>query len=120
MGLVSSMVEQMAHRDLISRRNNVGNLVQTEMEMEKLCADRAETNCKTAGTEVQIAVSSLTNEWLDTNQAAAYLKVSVGALRNMTSNGQISYYKLGNRNRYRMSELQSLLLSQKRGAIYGN
>jgi excisionase family DNA binding protein len=60
---------------------------------------------------------SLIIEWLTTNEAATYLKIPVGSLRNMTSNGHIPYYKLpGTRlNRYRLDDLQGLLLSQKRG-----
>lgn len=64
--------------------------------------------------------SLTTEEWLDSVQAAAYLKISIGALRNMTSNGQLPYHKLGKRNRYRTEELRELLLSQKRGVSYGN
>lgn len=64
--------------------------------------------------------SLTTEEWLDSVEAAAYLKVSLGALRNMTSNGQVPFYKMGNRNRYRIEELRQLLLSQKRGASNGN
>lgn len=61
--------------------------------------------------------SESTNEWLSSDEAAAYLRVSVGTLRNLTSNGHIPYYKLGRRNRYRISELRSLLLANKRGGI---
>lgn len=64
--------------------------------------------------------SLTTEEWLDSVEAAVYLKVSLGALRNMTSNGQVPFYKMGNRNRYRIEELRQLLLSQKRGASNGN
>lgn len=66
------------------------------------------------------ARSLTTEEWLDSVEAAAYLKVTLGALRNMTSNGQLPFYKVGNRNRYRTEELRTLLLSHKRGASYGN
>jgi excisionase family DNA binding protein len=61
-------------------------------------------------------------DWLTTKEAAEYLKVSVGSLRNMTSNGKIPYYKIpGTRlNRYLLSELKELLLAQKRGGSYGN
>jgi excisionase family DNA binding protein len=59
-------------------------------------------------------------EWLNTEQAADYLSLTVGALRNMTSNGQIPYHKLGNRNRYSVIELRQLLLSNKRGVRHGN
>lgn len=59
-------------------------------------------------------------EWMTTEEAAAYLGLSPGALRNMTSNGQVPYHKLGRRNRYQMVELKQLLLSQKRGVSHGN
>lgn len=62
---------------------------------------------------------SLTTEWLTTIEAAAYLKVSVGTLRNMTSNGRIPYFKLDRRNRYRLCDLRGLLLSQRRGGFRG-
>lgn len=62
--------------------------------------------------------SSLTiQEWMTTEEAADYLRVTVGALRNMTSNGLVPYHKLGDRNRYRFEELRDLLLLQKRGGI---
>lgn len=61
------------------------------------------------------APRSLT-DWLNTEQAAAYLGIPVGSLRNLTSNGRIPYYKLGRRNRYKLSDLHELLLSGKRGS----
>jgi excisionase family DNA binding protein len=70
---------------------------------------------------VRSASGSLkTREWLTTEQAADYLGLSKGALRNMTSNGQVPYHKLGRRNRYSVVELRQLLLSQKRGRCHGN
>lgn len=59
-------------------------------------------------------------EWMTTEDAATYLGVSVGSLRNMASNGQVPYHKLGRRNRYSVVELRQLLLSQKRGGCHGN
>lgn len=54
-------------------------------------------------------------EWLTTEEAAEYLKISVPSLRNMTSNGQVPFYKLARRNRYLKAELREMLLKQKRG-----
>ena len=54
-------------------------------------------------------------EWLTTEEAAEYLKISPGSLRNMTSNGQVPFYKLARRNRYLKSELKDMLLKEKRG-----
>lgn len=59
-------------------------------------------------------------EWLNTREAASYLGLSPGSLLNMTSNGQIPHFKLGRRNRYRVTDLRALLLAQKRGGSYVN
>jgi len=59
--------------------------------------------------------SSLKTEWLNSEEAAIFLRISVKALRNMTSNGQLPFYKLRRRNCYRKDELETLLRSQKRG-----
>ncbi len=56
------------------------------------------------------------NEWLTTKEAAEYLRIPIGSLKNMTSNGQVLYYKLGRRNRYWLPDLRKLLLSEKRGS----
>lgn len=59
--------------------------------------------------------SLTTKEWLTSEEAADYLSISVGTLRNLTSNGKIPYYKFGKLNRYLQTDLRRLLLSQKRG-----
>jgi excisionase family DNA binding protein len=53
-------------------------------------------------------------EWLTTEEAAEYLKISPASLRNMTSNGQVPFYKLARRNRYLKAELKDMLLKEKR------
>lgn len=63
--------------------------------------------------------SLTTEEWLTTEEAALYLRISTFALRNMSSNGKVPYYKLGGRNRYLKSDLRELLLSQRRGGFHG-
>lgn len=63
--------------------------------------------------------SESSKEWLNTDEAARYLALSAGALRNMTSNGNIPYYKLGRRNRYRIDDLRDLLFNNKKGGSYG-
>lgn len=61
--------------------------------------------------------SSLTieYEWLNTDEAAVYLKIPLKTMYNMTSNGYIPFYKLGRRNRYRKDDLDELLLSKRLG-----
>lgn len=59
-------------------------------------------------------------EWLTSKEAAEYLRVSEATLRNMASNGQIPYAKLGRSNRYNRIELYQLLQSHRRGARFGN
>ena len=63
---------------------------------------------------------SLKTEWLTSEEAASYLRVSVKSLFNLCSNGQLTYYKFKKRNRYKRSELEALLLSNKRGGFNGN
>lgn len=55
-------------------------------------------------------------EFLTTKEAAAFLKISEAVLRNKTSSGQVPYYKFFRSNRYKKSDLLSLLLTNKRGA----
>ena len=57
------------------------------------------------------------DEWLTTREAAAFLKVSESVLRNMCSNGQVPFYKLESRNRYRRDDLMNLLLNSKKGGF---
>lgn len=57
-------------------------------------------------------------EWLTSKEAAQYLRVSEGTLRNLVSNGKVPYVKLGRSNRYSRKELRQLLLSKKRGVFY--
>lgn len=56
-------------------------------------------------------------DWMTTKEVAEYLSVSVGQIRNWTSNGKVSYYKIGRHNRYLRSEVDALLFSNKRGGI---
>ena len=60
------------------------------------------------------------DKWLNSFEAAEYLRISVGALRNMTCNGRLPFYKLGRSNRYLLSDLRNTLMSERRGRIYGN
>jgi len=63
--------------------------------------------------------SSLTDklEWMTTKEVAVYLSVSEAQVRNWASNGTIVYHKLGRLNRYLKSEIDALLLTNKRGGI---
>lgn len=54
-------------------------------------------------------------EWLTTSEAAFYMGLTKKSLYNLTSNGHVPHYKLGRRNRYKKSELRSLLSSNFRG-----
>lgn len=67
--------------------------------------------------------SSLTTEyreWLTSKEASNYLGISTAQLMNLTSCGKVPYYKFGRSNRYLISELRSLLMSQPKGERYGN
>lgn len=58
------------------------------------------------------------DKWLNTNEAAEYLRTSVPTLLNMCCNGSIVYYKLGRSNRFKKSDLDNLL-KLKRGGLNG-
>lgn len=89
--------------------------------LEKLNAKRVSPNSSTfydnsiAG---RVCISD-NDRWFCTEAAAAYLDMSLKALRNMTSNGKIPFYKLGKNNRYLKSELDKILLSNRRGGFDG-
>jgi hypothetical protein len=67
----------------------------------------------------KMLIENQIEEWMDSNEAARYLRISTKSLMNLTSNGKVIYYKFGRRNRYLLSDLRKLLFSQKRG-FYGN
>lgn len=60
-------------------------------------------------------LASTVSEWFTTEEAADYLRISAGSVRNMTSNGKLPFYKLERRNRYRRGDLEQILLSKRRG-----
>lgn len=68
----------------------------------------------------QSSLKSEYQEWLTSESAAQYLGISISRLMNLTSNGAIPYYKFGRSNRYLLSELREILLSQPRGVRHGN
>ncbi len=63
----------------------------------------------------EFCVSSDDNDWLTSEEAAAFLRISPATLRNLTSNGKVPFYKFGRSNRYRKSELRNMLLSTRKG-----
>ena len=48
-------------------------------------------------------------KWLDSKEAATYLRVSVGQLRNMVWQGRIKAYRLSSRLRFLRSDLDWLM-----------
>ncbi len=53
--------------------------------------------------------------WLDSKEAAEYLRISTRTLMNLCSRGEVPYSKFGRRNRYKLADLRSLLLKERRG-----
>ena len=76
--------------------------------------------CETDGKNITSSLKIKESDWLNSKEAAEYLRISQATLRNMTSNGRLPYCKLGRSNRYSLQELESLLLKNKRGVIHGN
>lgn len=48
-------------------------------------------------------------KWMNSKEAATYIRVSVGQLRNMVWLGQIKFYRLGGRLRFLRTDLDSVL-----------
>ena len=48
-------------------------------------------------------------EWMDSKEASEYLRTTIGSLRNMVYRGQLPAKKLGNRLRFKKSDLENLL-----------
>lgn len=53
-------------------------------------------------------VQNKNDRWLNSAEAADYLRLSVNALRISICRGQINSYKLGRRLRFKLSELSQL------------
>lgn len=52
-------------------------------------------------------------EWLSTRQAAQFLSISPNALRILVHRGRVKAFKFGNRLRFRMVDLNYLLLQKE-------
>ena len=52
-------------------------------------------------------------EWLSTEQAAEFLSLSPNALRILVFRGRVKAYKLGHRLRFRLLDLEALLVEKE-------
>ena len=52
-------------------------------------------------------------EWLSTDQAARYLSITPNALRILVFRNRVRAYKIGHRLRFRLKDLQSLLIKKE-------
>ena len=59
-------------------------------------------------------------EWMTSEEAAEYLRIPLKQLQNLASDERIPYYKFGNLNRYKTSELREMLLAKPRGVRSDN
>ena len=55
--------------------------------------------------------------WITTKEAAQYLRVSVGQIRNMVWRGQITSYKLNNRLRFLKRDLDKIVKPSNIGGL---
>jgi len=65
-------------------------------------------------------VGGPSDEWMTSEEAAAYLKLSLGSLRNATSNDLIPSTKIGRRVRYSRIALSMLFVANAKGRYHGN
>ena len=52
-------------------------------------------------------------KWMNSEEASTYLRTSIGSIRNMVYRGQLPAKKLGNRLRFKKTDLDSLLVSSE-------
>ena len=52
-------------------------------------------------------------KWMNSEEASAYLSTSLGSIRNMVYRGQLPAKKLGNRLRFKKTDLDSLLINSE-------
>jgi excisionase family DNA binding protein len=64
----------------------------------------------TKGSGMKDDLSKLT--WMNSDDAAEYLRISKSRLHNLTSSGELKYYKLGRSNRYLKEDLDRFLSRQ--------
>lgn|GEM_PF-3579797 len=57
----------------------------------------------------QAAFIDMKLEWLTSREAALFLRVSVGQLRNMVWRRQVKFYKLGRKLRFSRRDIEKLL-----------
>lgn len=76
-------------------------------------------NCSQNRKKPEDEIGSIHNstdlEWLDTREAAEYLRLTAHSLLNLTSAGKIPFYKLGRRNRFKRNDLDAILERKRMG-----
>ena len=102
-------------------RKNKNNLIsETDFQLSSLQVDSSLV-CNQESSVGKNSHGSLTIlNYLCSKKAAAYLGISEGTLRNLCSNGQIKYFKFGRRNRFQVSDLDSLLSKARKDKNNGN
>lgn len=80
------------------------------MQLQKQHSEQTFSSRPDVGEEIQ--------EWLTTEEAALYLKITPATLRNMVWEQAIPYYKLGRRNRFLKSELFQFLSKTRKEALW--
>ncbi len=58
--------------------------------------------------------------WMDSTDAAEYLRISKSRLHNLTSLGHLKYHKMGRSNRYRQKDLDEIISSKRTYINKGN
>ena len=62
------------------------------------------TKCNNNAKEEEFFEIQIQDEWLNSTEAAAFLKISKADLYNLCSSGKIKYAKLGRRSRFRRED----------------
>ncbi len=73
------------------------------------------TTCSSCATGGNRSLTVKNDQFLTTQEAADFLRLSTQSLLNMVSAGNVQVYKLGSRNRYLLSDLYGIHLLKTKG-----
>lgn len=77
-------------------------MVNSDIKLVSACEGKEKINSQAAFIDNRL-------EWLTSREAALFLRVSVGQLRNMVWRRQVKFYKLGRKLRFSRHDIEKLL-----------
>lgn len=77
-------------------------MINSDIKLVSVCDENEKFKSQAAFIDMKL-------EWLTSREAALFLRVSVGQLRNMVWRRQVKFYKLGRKLRFSRRDIEKLL-----------